>query len=95
MYTAASPIYNQISTAQVVNRRMNEAKAREQQHGRSALARLYICMQENEAWMQDFSDEERAQIESVLSRIKKKFNALGTRIRGGFSKVKNFFRRRG
>ena len=90
MYTTANPIYNQKAVAQVLNRLMNEVKAQEQQDGRPALAQLYIRMLENEAQMQDFSDEERAQIESILSWIKKKFNTVGTKIRSGFNKVKNW-----
>lgn len=67
----------------------------EEQDDRAALAQLYVRLLENEVEKQDFSDEDRAEIESLLSRMRQKFAALGRRIKGGFRKVKNFFRRKG
>ena len=63
----------------------------------TALAQLYFRLLENEVKQQDFSDEDRAKIESILSKMRNFFHGLGHKIRRGFSsfgsKVKKAFHR--
>ena len=59
----------------------------------TALAQLYLHLLENEVQKQDMSDEDRAEMESIFSKLKQKFTNFGNKIAGGFRKVKNFFHR--
>ena len=64
---------------------------------KSALVQLYLRMLENEVKEQDYSDEDRAKIESIFSKMKNFFHNLGDKVKNSFSKfgekVKNAFRR--
>lgn len=80
---------------------MNEAKA---QHLMSqdmmfeppdALTQLYLRLLEKEVQRQDFTDEDKAKIESIFDNIRNAFTNFGDKIKSGFTsfgeKVKNFF----
>ena len=70
---------------------------RQDEDDRLALAQLHLRLM-NEAKKQDFSDKDKAEIESILSSIKDRFVNLGDKIKNGLtsfgSKVKNFFQGR-
>lgn len=59
----------------------------------TALAQFYLRLLENQVQKQDMNDEDRAEMESIFSNLKKKFSNFGKKVAGGFRKVKNFFRR--
>ena len=58
-----------------------------------ALAQVYLRLLENEVQKQDMSDEDRAEMESISSKLRNKFKNFRNKIAGGFRKFKNFFHR--
>ena len=63
----------------------------EKQDYRDVLAQAFISKLENEVQKQDMDDEERAEMESLISRIKQKFSNLRNKFRAFGGKVKRFF----
>ena len=59
----------------------------------TALAQFYLNLLENEVQKQDMSDEDRAEMENIFTRIRRGFANFRNKIRRGFQKVKNFFHR--
>lgn len=74
---------------------LSKAKAQSEQKDKTASALNYVHKLEREVQMQDFDDEERAEVESLLSTLKDKFLNIGSKVKSGFkkfgSKVRNFF----
>ena len=72
----------------------------EEQEDRTALAQLFLHMGllENEVQKQDMNDGEKAEMEAILSRLRKFFTHLGHTIGKGFKRfgqtVKEFFNNR-
>ena len=81
---------------QTVLNEIREAKAQaawdtfaETAQNKTALAQLYARLLEKQIQMQDFSDEEKVEMQSILSTIKEKLAGLGSTLKGGFNKLKN------
>ena len=60
-----------------------------------ALTQLYFQLLKKEVQRQDFSDEDKAKIESIFDNIKNAFTNFGNKVKSGFAsfgeKMKNFF----
>lgn len=65
----------------------NIAAERQNDEVKGALAQLYRRLMENEIKQQDFSDADRAEIESIASKIRNLFHGLGNKIKSGFTKL--------
>ena len=74
---------------------LNRAHTQTSQDARAALAQVFVRFLEGKVRKQDLSDEDRAKMASLLSKIKQKFSTLGSKLKNGFktfqSKVKNAF----
>jgi hypothetical protein len=55
----------------------------------TALAQVYLHLLENEVQKQDMSDDDRAEMESIFSKLKRKFTNFRNKIKGGFRNIKN------
>ena len=71
----------------------------ETEDDRTALNQLFARFMKNGTQNQDMSNEDEAKIKNTLSKIKQRFDTLGSRLKGGFnsfeSRVKNIFRENG
>lgn len=100
-YSTARPLSDQDAEIEEFLSQMNEAKAQNLMsrdmmfEPPDALTQLYLHLLKKEVQKQDFSDEDRAKIESVLDNIRNAFTNFGNTIKNGFTsfgeKVKNFF----
>ena len=66
---------------------------------RTALNQLFARFMKNGTQNQDLSDKDEAKIKNTLSKMKKRFDTLGTKLKGGFdcfeSRVRNIFQENG
>ena len=66
---------------------------------RTALNQLFARFMKNGTQNQDLSDKDEAKIKNTLLKMKKRFDTLGTKLKGGFdcfeSRVKNIFQENG
>ena len=78
---------------------LNKAHAQTSQDTRAVVAQVFVRLLEGKVQKQDLSDEERARMASLISKIKQKFSSFGNRLKSGFktfeSKVKHFFHGKG
>ena len=79
-----------------VKAQASQGNIAEAQNDKIALAQLYIHLLENKVQEQDYvSDEDKAEIQSLISGIKDAFSTFGNKLKGGFntfgSKVKDLF----
>ena len=65
------------------------------QNSKAALAQLLVRLLENRVSKQDMSDEDKVEIQTLLSKVKKILSDFGNKVKGGLNtvgeKVKNFF----
>ena len=71
----------------------------ETEDDRTALNQFFARLMKNETGNQDMSDEDEAKIKNSLSKMKQRFDTLGSKLKGGFncfeSRVKNIFKGNG
>jgi hypothetical protein len=71
----------------------------ETEDDRTALNQLFAHFMKGGTHNQEMSDEDEAQIMNTLSKMKQRFDTLGSKLKGGFncfeSKVKNVFQENG
>lgn len=71
----------------------------ETEDDRTALNQLFARLVKTGTHKQDMSNEDEAKVKNTLSKIKQRFDTLGSRLKGGFncfeSRVKNIFKENG
>ena len=86
----------QLSAAEVQSPQDSLVEEQEEEDD-TALAQLYLHLLENEVQKQNMSDEDRAEMESIFSKLKQKFRNFRNKIVKGYrrfkQKVKKFFHR--
>ena len=86
----------QLSAAEVQSPQDSLVEEQEEEDD-TALAQLYLHLLENEVQKQNMSDEDRAEMESIFSKLKQKVRNFRNKIVKGYrrfkQKVKKFFHR--
>ena len=98
-YSAASP-YSSNQEKRLISSLVQQLSSQDlvvkeqEDNDDTALAQFYLNLLENEVQKQDMSNEDRAEMENIFAGIRRKFANFGNKLRRGFRKFKNFFRRR-